>query len=140
VDEFLAQIPSAPIAALSAQRASIIPADPLTGELVLQASLAQKLSPRIQVRPFSKTLVNRCFDQGESLLCVDVNADESLVLARSVRHGGMGSIICVLLRTPRKRIGILHLDRGFLDDSFSENDLYCADAIAASVAVGIDTA
>ena len=52
----------------------------------------------------------------------------------------MASIICALLRTPRKRIGILHLDRGFLDEPFTENELYYADAIAASVAVGIETA
>ena len=89
---------------------------------------------------YSKTLVKRCFDVGESILCDDVNNDESLVLARSIRHGAMASIICALLRTPRKRIGILHLDRGFLDDPFSESDLYYADAIAASVAIGIETA
>jgi putative nucleotidyltransferase with HDIG domain len=140
LEELLRSILSDTIAALNAQRGSIILADALTGELVLKASVAPKLSPKIQVRPFSKTLVDRCFDQGESLLCVDVHADESLVLARSVRHGAMASIICALLRTPRKRIGILHLDRGFLDESFSENDLYYADAIAASVAVGIETA
>ena len=140
LEELLRSILSDTVAALNAQRGSIILVDPLTGELVLKASVAPKLNPRIQVRSFSKTLVNRCFDQGESLLCVDVNLDESLVLARSVRHGAMASIICALLRTPRKRIGILHLDRGFLDDSFSDNDLYYADAIAASVAVGIETA
>src|SRR5207244_3311211 len=88
----------------------------------------------------SKTLVERCFRMGESILCDDVNADESLVLARSIRHGAMASVICALLRTPRNRIGILHLDRGFLDDPFTENELYYADAIAASVAVGIETA
>ena len=140
LEDLLRSILSDTIAALNAQRGSIILADPLTGELTLKATVAPKLNPNMPVRPFSKTLVKRCFGMGESLLCEDVNADESLVLARSVRHGAMASVICALLRTPRKRIGILHLDRGFLDDPFSENDLYYADAIAASVAIGIETA
>jgi putative nucleotidyltransferase with HDIG domain len=140
LEELLRSILSDTIAALNAQRGTIILADPVTGELILKATVAPKLKPGIPVRPFSKTLVNRCFERGESILCEDVNADESLVLARSVRHGAMASIICALLRTPRKRVGILHLDRGFLDDPFTDNDLYYADAIAASVAVGIETA
>ena len=140
LEDLLRSILSDTIAALNAQRGSIILADPLTGELTLKATVAPKLNPNMPARPFSKTLVKRCFGMGESLLCEDVNADESLVLARSVRHGAMASVICALLRTPRKRIGILHLDRGFLDDPFSENDLYYADAIAASVAIGIETA
>ncbi|MBI3824107.1 MAG: HD domain-containing protein [Planctomycetes bacterium] len=140
LEELLRSILSDTIAALNAQRGSIILADPTTGELVLKATVAPKLNLNAPAKPFSRTLVKRCFDLGESILCEDVNADEALVLARSVRHGAMASVICALLRTPRNRIGILHLDRGFVEDPFSENDLYYADAIAASVAVGIETA
>lgn len=142
LEDLLGSILSDTIAALHAQRGSIILADPNTGELTLKATLAPNVKPGIHtpMRPFSQTLVQRCFSRGESILCDDVNADEALVLARSIRHGAMASVICALLRTPRKRIGILHLDRGFLDDPFTENELYYADAIAASVAVGIETA
>jgi HD-GYP domain-containing protein (c-di-GMP phosphodiesterase class II) len=140
LEELLRSILSDTIAALNAQRGSIILADPMTGELALKATLAPRVNPGAQSKSFSKTLVRRCFDLGESLLCEDINADEALVLARSVRHGAMSSIITALLRTPRKRIGVLHLDRGIVDDPFSESDLYYADAIAASVAIGIETA
>jgi HD-GYP domain-containing protein (c-di-GMP phosphodiesterase class II) len=140
LEELLCSILSDTIAALNAQRGSIILADPLTGALTLKATLAPRVSPKLAQRPFSQSLVQRAFNTGESILCDDVNNDESLLLARSVRHGAMASIICALLRTPRKRIGILHLDRGFLEEPFTENDLYYADAIAASVAVGIETA
>ena len=138
LEELLRSILSDTIAALNAQRGSIILADPITGELTLKATVAPNLNT--PSRPFSRTLVQRSFNVGESVLCDDVHNDEGLLLARSVRHGAMASIICAWLRTPRKRIGILHLDRGFLDDPFTENDLYYADAIAASVAVGIETA
>jgi HD-GYP domain-containing protein (c-di-GMP phosphodiesterase class II) len=140
LDELLRSILTDTIAALNAQRGSIILADPLTGELILKATVAPNLNIANSARTFSNTLVRRCFERGESMLCEDVNADESLVLARSVRHGAMASVICALLRTPRRRVGILHLDRGFIDEPFTEHDLYYADAIAASVAVGIETA
>jgi HD-GYP domain-containing protein (c-di-GMP phosphodiesterase class II) len=142
LEDLLQSILADTIGALQAQRGSIILADPITGALTLKATLAPNVKPGIQTsgRPFSQTLVQRCFSMGESILCDDVSADESLLLARSIRHGAMASVICALLRTPRKRIGILHLDRGFLDDPFTENELYYADAIAASVAVGIETA
>jgi HD-GYP domain-containing protein (c-di-GMP phosphodiesterase class II) len=63
-----------------------------------------------------------------------------LAEAHSVRAGTMSSIICALLRSPRNRIGVLHLDRGPFQEPFTENDLYLADAIGASVAVGIESA
>ncbi len=52
----------------------------------------------------------------------------------------MSSIICALLRSPRQRLGVLHLDRGPTQDAFTESDLYLTDAIAASVAIGIESA
>ncbi len=140
LDDLLTSILSDTIKALNAQRGSIILSDPITGELKLKATLAPRLKPDPRMRAFSQTLVKRCFSLGESLLCDDVNSDESLILARSIRHGAMASIICAQLRTPRKTIGVLHLDRGFMDDPFTENDLYYTDAIAASVAVGIESA
>ena len=140
LEELLQSILADTVTAMQAQRGSIILADPFTGALVLKATLAPKISPGVPVKPYSKTLAKRCFELGESILCDDVNSDESLSQARSIRHGEMASVICVLLRTPRNRIGVLHLDRGALEEPFTEGDLYYADAIAASVAVGIETA
>jgi HD-GYP domain-containing protein (c-di-GMP phosphodiesterase class II) len=140
LDLLLQSILGDTIGALNAQRGSIILADPVTGELTLKATLAPKINAGLAPRPFSRTLVKRCFDVGESILCDDVNGEEAVMMARSIKHGAMASVICALLRTPRKRLGILHLDRGVLDDPFTPNELYYADAIAASVAVGIETA
>src|SRR5262245_45523355 len=52
----------------------------------------------------------------------------------------MASSICALVRTPRDRLGVLHLDRGILQPAFTAEDLALADAIAAHVAVGIEVA
>jgi HD-GYP domain-containing protein (c-di-GMP phosphodiesterase class II) len=69
-----------------------------------------------------------------------VSADAALVSAGSVLRGAMSSIICALLRSPRKRLGVLHLDRGPFQAPFDSADFYLADAVAASVAVGIESA
>jgi HD-GYP domain-containing protein (c-di-GMP phosphodiesterase class II) len=52
----------------------------------------------------------------------------------------MNSLICALLRSPRKRLGVLHLDRGPTQMPFDDEDFHLADAIAANVAVGIESA
>jgi HD-GYP domain-containing protein (c-di-GMP phosphodiesterase class II) len=140
LDDLLRSILMDTVGALNAKRGCIILANSDTGEMLCRSTYDAVTGGGASFRPFSKTLVKRCFVGGESILCDDVNADESVALTRSVRSGAMASIICALLRTPRKRIGVMHLDRGFLDDPFTESELYYADAIAASVAMGIETA
>ena len=80
------------------------------------------------------------FTLGESILCRDVNADSELQKATSVKTGTMTSLICALFRSPRKRLGVLHLDRGPTQAPFTTEDFYLADAIAANVSVAIETA
>src|SRR5439155_4587988 len=91
-------------------------------------------------KPFSRTLAERCFTLGESILCRDVNADSELQKATSVKTGTMTSLICALFRSPRKRLGVLHLDRGPTQAPFTQEEFFLADAIAAGISVAIETA
>jgi putative nucleotidyltransferase with HDIG domain len=52
----------------------------------------------------------------------------------------MASVLCVLLRTPRKKLGVLHLDRSPWQKTFTREDLLLADALAANVSAGIESA
>src|SRR5439155_1069290 len=61
-------------------------------------------------------------------------------LARSIAEGTMASVMCVLLRTPRKTLGVLHLDRSPWQKPFTHEDLRLADALAANVSAGIECA
>lgn len=88
---------------------------------------------------FSKRLTTRCFAQGESVLFQNVQNDQEL-MTQSIADGAMSSVLCVLLRTPRKKLGVLHLDRGFFQNPFTEDDLLLADAMAAHVSAGIECA
>jgi HD-GYP domain-containing protein (c-di-GMP phosphodiesterase class II) len=89
---------------------------------------------------FSGTLVNRCFALGQSLLCSDVKGQAELANAPSVQQGNMASIVCALLRTQSKSLGVIHLDRGPQQARFTQEDLFLADAIAAQVSVGVEAA
>ena len=85
---------------------------------------------------FSKRLTQRCFAKGESVLFCNV-LDES-DLTHSIADGQMTSVMCVLLRTPRKKLGVLHVDRGPGQPPFTKDDLLLADALAAHVSAGIE--
>jgi HD-GYP domain-containing protein (c-di-GMP phosphodiesterase class II) len=139
LDELLQSIIEDAVSTMDAQRGAIVLLDEGSGELQLRAvSLARE---RLYAKHhYSRTLADRCFRRGESLLCDDVHTDQLLLTAGSVAHGAMSSIICVLLRSPRDRLGVMHLDRGPLQDPFVPQDLLFADALAAAVSGAIESA
>ncbi len=124
------------VKALRAQRGAILLADAATGKLVPHAVYSDQDEP-CDNAVFSRTLVERCFRRGESLLCNDVRTDPELLRAKSVTDGAMASVLCVLLRTPRKPLGVLHLDRGPFDDPFTTQDLHLADGFAAGMSASV---
>jgi response regulator RpfG family c-di-GMP phosphodiesterase len=88
-------------------------------------------------KAYSLTLTQHCFRKGESFLCSD-----SL---KSQWGGGenerdRASVICALLRSPRKRLGVLHLGRRADQTPFNNEDLQLADALAASISAGVESA
>ena len=89
---------------------------------------------------FSKKITNRCFHGGVSLLYSTLTADDESKLTQSIADGAMASVVCALLRTPRKKLGVLHLDRSFAQEPFTEDDLHLADALAAHVSAAIESA
>jgi HD-GYP domain-containing protein (c-di-GMP phosphodiesterase class II) len=138
-DELLQSILDDAVTVLEAQRGSILLANEETGQLHLAALSLSRPTLRNK-GTHSHTLTDRCFGHGESLLCADVKVEMEIRNANSVAHGAMTSIICALLRTPRQKLGVLHLDRGPLQAPFSREEFQLADALAATVSVGIESA
>jgi hypothetical protein len=139
LEQLLEAVLNDAIQTVRSQRGSIVLLDPRTGELRVRVLQAPSL-PSLAHRGFSKTLAERAFAQGESLLCRDVTGDADLLTAASVLSGAMTSVICALLRSPRQCLGVLHLDRGPMQEPFNESDLCLADGIAASISVAIESA
>jgi len=127
------------VTALRAQRGSVLLFNEATQKLKLSAVFPRDAGG-ISTPCYSNTLAQRCFRAGESLLCRDTRADDDLLLAKSVLGGAMNSIICALLRTPTIRLGVLHLDRGVLEEPFTTEDLHLADAVAASLSASFASA
>jgi pSer/pThr/pTyr-binding forkhead associated (FHA) protein len=148
-EELLHSILRDAVGVLDAQRGAIVLCDGPGGNLRLQALVSghhpietssleeDKPGRRFQ---FSHNLANRCVSQGESILCQHVDDDPELAMAESIAEGTMASVLCVLLRTPRRRLGVLHLDRGPWQKPFTMEDLHLTDALAANVSAGIECA
>ncbi|HTU93654.1 MAG TPA: HD domain-containing phosphohydrolase [Gemmataceae bacterium] len=137
------------VAVLDAQRGAIVLAEGPENKLKLKALVTGRGEPRAVIAgrdgtggrfQFSQSLANRCVSRGESILCHRVEEDPELAMAKSIAEGTMASVLCVLLRTPRKRLGVLHLDRSPWQKPFSMDDLHLADALAANVSAGIECA
>lgn len=136
-DRLIAEILQEAVAVLDAQRASVVLASADSNALQLKA-LASGNRP-VPSRPaFSERLAKQVYDRGESILVAAVKDDSvdrsDLQLADSL----MASILCVLLRTPERRLGVLHLDRGSQQAAFAADELMIADAFASVLAVGMD--
>jgi len=139
LDELLHTMLYEVVTVLDAQRGAIVLADEATGKLRLRAVVTSG-DRTDSAKNFSETLAERCYLGGESLLCADVSIEEGLATAQSVARGTMASIICALLRSPRRRLGALHLDRGPLQAPFTTDDFDLGDAVACYVSVGIESA
>lgn len=139
LDDLLRSVLDDAVSALDAQRAAIVLNSEESNELVLRAVATGDKESRGRVY-FSKSIAKRCFDKAESVLCRDVTHSPELAVANSIADGTMSSVICALLRSPRRQLGVLHLDRGPLKDPFTQEDLQLADALAASVAAAIEVA
>lgn len=146
-DDLLTSILQDAVRVLDAQRGAIVMADGPDRKLKLRSIIHGKNCIRSTTFrdpdsrfQFSQSLANRCMTRGESILCQKADEDDELAMARSIAEGTMASVLCVLLRTPRKRLGILHLDRGPWQKPFTPDDLRLADGLAANVSAGIECA
>jgi putative nucleotidyltransferase with HDIG domain len=139
LDDLLQSVLEETVAALQAQRGAILLMSETSRQLELLATYTPA-TPGPTGRYHSRILAERCFRKDQSLLCRDVNADLELQRTGSCKQGPMASVICALLRSPRRRLGVMHLDRGIGQEQFTEEEFYLADAIAASVSTGIECA
>jgi putative nucleotidyltransferase with HDIG domain len=138
-DQLLDNILNDAVSVLDAQRGAIVLAD---GD----GPAAQLRLRKMAVGPgeivsrsaFSKRLTQKAFEAGDSMLFTNVHESAEFQQNVSIVNGAMASVLCVILRTPRLRLGVLHLDRGPLQAPFTTTDLHLADALAAHVSAGIE--
>ena len=147
-EELLQSILNDAVAVLDAQRGAIVLAEGPEENLRPRALVSGRNEPRATAAGrsapssrayYSQSLAMRSYERGESILCHS-SEDPELAIAQSIAEGAMASVLCVLLRTPRRKLGVLHLDRGPWQKPFTIQDLHLADALAANVSAGIESA
>ncbi|MDY3555889.1 HD domain-containing protein [Gemmata sp. JC717] len=140
-DQLLDAVLNDAVSVLEAQRGAIVLAesDGPEPKMRLRALAVGQGEPPGRFH-YSKKLTQRCFASGVSLLYSTLTGDDESKVTQSIADGAMASVLCVLLRTPRKRLGVLHLDRSFWQNPFTEDDLHLADALAAHVSAAIESA
>jgi HD-GYP domain-containing protein (c-di-GMP phosphodiesterase class II) len=138
LDDLLRSLLEDAVAALNAQHGAIGLVDEATGQIQLRAVCSRLDGPGGEVF-YSQSMAQRSLRQGETLLCRDSREDRELEARPSVRLGKMVSLLCAVLRTPRKRLGVLHLDRGPNQEPFGPDDYRLANILAATIASAIET-
>ena len=139
IDEIFSRSLQETVTSLGAKRGAVVLIDNKTGKLNLRSIYPAKSGSAPQ-RFFSRRLARRCFGSGQSLLGARAISDPELLQTDSVNGTFMNSIICALLRCPRRHLGILHLDRGSGDEPFTRADLCRADAYAANLSLAFESA
>jgi HD-GYP domain-containing protein (c-di-GMP phosphodiesterase class II)/pSer/pThr/pTyr-binding forkhead associated (FHA) protein len=129
LDELLGRCLADAVGQLKADYGAVVMMDRVSSRAALANTMAT-VPREASEQPFSHTLAQRCIDRGESLLCQE----------KSTRVGGLGprSLVCALLRTPRQRLGVLHLERGRGAEPFSSADLGRADSLAAGMSAAVE--
>jgi putative nucleotidyltransferase with HDIG domain len=138
-DELLHRILNDAVNMLDAQRGAIFLAEDPNGSLKLRATATGNSQTGART-DFDQGLAQRSFTRGESLLYSSVADDPELARDQGVVEGSKSSVICAALRTLRKRLGVLRLDRGPMQRPFTREDLQLADVLAGSVSPGIESA
>jgi HD-GYP domain-containing protein (c-di-GMP phosphodiesterase class II) len=138
-NELLRRIFDDAVRTLAVRTGALLLADARTGELRVQAATSDGNGAHAP-RCFSRTLAQRCLTRGESLLSHEVREDVELRQSGSAARANMRSIVCALVRSPKRKLGVLHLARGVQDEPFTVFELHLADAIAANIAGSIESA
>jgi putative nucleotidyltransferase with HDIG domain len=126
------------VAVLGAQQGCVVLADEATGRL-RDDPFCVAPEGGGPPGPHSRRMAQWAFERSESLLCRDAHAAAGPE-ADSLRLKNLSSVICAVLRSPRKKLGVLHLGRGPLREPFTQEEFFLADALAASLSAGVESA
>jgi HD-GYP domain-containing protein (c-di-GMP phosphodiesterase class II)/pSer/pThr/pTyr-binding forkhead associated (FHA) protein len=121
------------LSALGSARGAVLLADDTTSRLTARAAYPPSVGGLEEPAWVNFPLAQGALDRGESLLGVETAAEGGP--AGTVRN----SVLCALLRSPHKRLGVLYLDRGAYRTPFTPADLRLADALAASVSSSVES-
>jgi sigma-B regulation protein RsbU (phosphoserine phosphatase) len=91
---------------------------------------------------FSRKIVNRCLETGQSVLSEDATADQRFDLSQSIADCRIRSVMCVpvLARLNEPPLGVIQLDTQDRFKRFTQDDLKLLLAVAGQAAIALENA
>jgi phosphoserine phosphatase RsbU/P len=91
---------------------------------------------------FSRKIVNRCIETGQSLLSEDASSDQRFDLSQSIADCRIRSVMCVpiMARLGAQPLGVIQLDTQDRFKKFTQDDLKLLLAVAGQAAVALENA
>ena len=91
---------------------------------------------------FSKKIVNRCLETGQSLLSEDASADKRFEMSQSVADFKIRSVMCAPLvsRSGGHAFGVIQLDTQNRFSKFTQDDLKLLSSVASQAAIALENA
>ncbi len=136
MDELLKKILDVVLKVIKAERGFILLKDEATGELIPKAVRNRD----VKEITISRTIVNKIFETGESILTQDAMSDERFASGKSIVDYHIRSCLCVPLKSKDKILGIIHIDNKVSTRSFTEEDLELLSTIGAEAGVVVENA
>ena len=135
--ELYQKILAAIFEAIPAERACILLRNEKSNSLVVQASMDAK-GNRSEV-PYSRTIVNKVIERGESLLLANAQTDGTMDTSKSIFMLDIRSAMCVPLHTRDKIIGAINVDASGAA-VFNKSDLHLLTLIGNQAGIVIQNA
>ncbi|MCI0376230.1 MAG: SpoIIE family protein phosphatase [Gemmataceae bacterium] len=123
-----------------ADRGFVIMAD--EGKLIPKVTKARRAGEDDSTPRFSRRIINRCLESGQSILSEDASADKQFDLAQSIADARIRSVMLAPLigRASGRAFGVIQLDTQDRMKKFTQDDLKLLLAVAAQAAVAIENA
>jgi pSer/pThr/pTyr-binding forkhead associated (FHA) protein len=121
-----------------ADRCFLIMKDPATGKLFPKLIKTRRAGTDASAR-YSKSIVQRCLDTGESLLSEDASADSRFATSQSIADFRIRSVMCAPLGNPEGNIfGVIQLDTQDRSKKFTQDDLKLLMGVASQAGIALE--
>jgi sigma-B regulation protein RsbU (phosphoserine phosphatase) len=112
------------------------------GKLIPKVTKSRRESQDDSSPRFSRKIVNRCLETGQSVLSEDASADKQFDLSQSIADCKIRSVMLapLLSRNTGKAFGVIQLDTQDRFKKFTQDDLKLLLAVAGQAAIALENA
>ncbi len=112
------------------------------GKLIPKVTKTRRVEDDDNTPRFSRKIVNRCLETGQSVLSEDASSDKQFDLSQSIADCKIRSVMLapLLSRTSGKATGVIQLDTQDRFKKFTQDDLKLLMAVAGQAAIALENA